>query len=97
MNNANKASHIEASAQDTPVTEQESNTFNEENLEQTLKTKFFLKASRRNADSSGTLCADKTDYTTYSPLETCLLCHSAKGHRGTRRIKETQGIILNRT
>lgn len=45
MNNANKASHIEASAQDTPVTEQESNTFNEENLEQTLKLKqnFSLK------------------------------------------------------
>lgn len=99
MKNANKASHIEASVQDTPVTEQESNTFSEENLEQTLKLKqnFFLKASRRNVDSSGTLCADKTDYTTYSPLETCLLCHSAKGHRGTRRIKETQGIILNRT
>lgn len=45
MKNANKASHIEASAQDTPVTEQESNTSNEENLEQTLKLKqnFFLK------------------------------------------------------
>lgn len=39
MNNANKDSHIEAPAQDTPVTEQEPKTFNEENLEQTLKLK----------------------------------------------------------